>query len=81
MACEHKRGRWAPGGTCDWSGDELPPVYIEEHTTEDLDVGRFRCTQCGLVMYYTGLWKRFHEEGVPCPGSDGVVRVPAAAGA
>jgi len=77
MACEHKRGRWESGGTCDWSGAELPDVYIEEHTTEDLDAGRFRCTQCKLVMYYTGLWREFHENGTPCAGSDGVRRVPS----
>lgn len=76
MVCEHKRGRWERGGQCDWSGEELPDVYVEEYTTEDLDVGRFRCTQCGLAMYYTGLWKEFHEKGTACAGSDGVRRVP-----
>jgi hypothetical protein len=76
MACEHKRGSWQPGGSDDFNGGDLPDVYVEEYTTEDLDAGRFRCTQCGLVMYYTGLWQRFHEDGVPCVGSDGVLRVP-----
>jgi hypothetical protein len=75
MACDHKGGHWQSGGTCDWTGEELPDVFIEESTTEDLDVGRFRCTQCGLVMYYTGLWKDFHESGTPCAGSEGVLRV------
>ena len=76
MPCEHKQGRWTAGSTDDWTGEELPDVYLEESTTEDLDTGRFRCTQCGLVMYYTGLWREYHEKGVPCPGSDGVRRVP-----
>lgn len=37
---------------------------------EDIDVGRFRCTRCGEVGYYTGSWKKFFETGEPCPGSD-----------
>ena len=41
-----------------------------KYTYNDLDVGRFKCTQCGLVQYYTGHWKKFFEEGVSCPGSD-----------
>jgi len=40
-----------------------------DYTYVDIDVGRFRCTQCGLVQYYTGLWKAFFEEGTPCSGS------------
>ena len=74
MSCDHKRGRWVRGGTCHWTGEELPDVYVEESTTEDLDIGRFRCTQCKLVMYYTGLWKDFHEKGIPCAGSEDVNR-------
>lgn len=76
MTCSHTQGRWYPGGTDHYTGEDLPDVYVEEHTTEDLDIGRFRCTQCGLVMYYTGLWREFHENGTPCPGSDLVRRVP-----
>lgn len=41
-----------------------------KYTYNDLDVGRFKCTQCGLVQYYTGQWKKFFEEGVPCAGSE-----------
>lgn len=47
-------------------------TWVDEtkFTYEDIDVGRFKCTQCGLVQYYTGQWKKFFEEGVPCSGSD-----------
>lgn len=45
-----------------------------ESTDEDLDIGRFRCTQCGRIGYYTGQWKRFYEEGIPCVGSDNIRR-------
>lgn len=30
-------------------------------TTEDIDTGRYRCTQCGEVMYYTGRWRDLYE--------------------
>lgn len=45
-----------------------------EYTYEDIDIGRFRCTQCGLIQYYTGHWKKYYEEGIPCSGSEGVPR-------
>jgi len=59
----------------DWTG-ETTIEWVEriEHTTVDLDVGRFQCTQCKLVMYYTGSWRKFYEEGISCPGSEGVKR-------
>jgi len=72
--CDHKSGRWVDGGTDDWTGERLDPVWQEYSTCEDLDIGRFRCKQCGEVMYYTGQWKRYFEEGVPCAGSDRVKR-------
>lgn len=55
----------------DWTG-EAEQVWQEtkKYTYEDMDVGRFKCTQCGLVQYYTGHWKKFFEEGTPCSGSD-----------
>lgn len=45
-----------------------------ESACEDIDTGRFRCTLCGEVMYYTGQWRKFYEEGIPCAGSDRVQR-------
>lgn len=32
-----------------------------QSTNEDLDIGRFRCPQCGVIGYYTGTWKAIHE--------------------
>ncbi len=43
-------------------------------TYVDLDIGRFKCSQCGEIGYYTGHWKKFFEEGIPCPGSDNIRR-------
>jgi hypothetical protein len=44
----------------------------ERNTYEDIDIGRFRCTQCNEVGYYTGHWREFFEKGTPCFGSDRV---------
>lgn len=74
MTCDHTAVRWERGGTDDWTGEDLPDCPVTYSTTEDIDVGRFRCTQCKLVMYYTGLWKDFYEKGVPCAGSERVRR-------
>lgn len=45
-----------------------------QSTNVDIDIARFRCTLCGEVGYYTGTWKRFFEEGIPCFGSEGLTR-------
>lgn len=75
MSCTHRSGRWVSGGTCDWTGDPLPDVWEEYSTFEDTGIGSFRCTQCGEVGYYTGHWKRYHEDGIPCFGSENVPRI------
>jgi hypothetical protein len=72
MTCTHRIER---GGyitrTNDWTGeDETEWESTTEHTTRDIGVGAFQCTQCGEVMYYTGSWKKFYTEGVPCPSSE-----------
>lgn len=35
----------------------------------DISIGAFKCVRCGTVGYYTGLWRAYHEEGIPCLGS------------
>ena len=72
MTCDHRATRWVDGGTDDWTGEQLDPVEQTYSTTEDIDTGRFRCTRCGKVMYYTGLWRDFWEKGIPCAGSERV---------
>lgn len=77
MSCTHRTPEhWV------WQEVELDSFYCTTEqqlvnigsvsTQEDLDVGRFRCTQCGEVGYYTGLWRAYHEQGIPCAGSDSV---------
>lgn len=49
-------------------------VEAQDWTYADLDVGRYYCTSCRAIFYYTGLWRAWHLEGIPCSGSDGVTR-------
>lgn len=58
----------------DFSGEWETPEPYEVSTYEDVDVGRFRCTKCNHVGYYTSLWRDYFEKGIPCPGSEGVKR-------
>ncbi len=70
MQCDHLRWVYPPPVENDWTGEmEDQPAY-QVSTNEDLDTGRFRCTRCGEIGYYTGLWKAFYEKGIPCSGSD-----------
>jgi len=74
MECNHKKWFYPEPAFNDWTGElENVPAY-EDFTYEDIDTGRFKCTQCNKVMYYTGLWKRFYEEDIPCSGSDKIVK-------
>lgn len=71
MTCTHKteRSEWQ-GVMDDWTGEMVYEwVYWTEHHTKDISTGAFQCTRCGHVGYYTGLWKKFFEEGVPCSSS------------
>jgi hypothetical protein len=36
---------------------------VTRHTV-DIDTGRYRCTRCGEVMYYTGTWRQHWTGGV-----------------
>ena len=76
MACTHTRWVYDPPYEDDWTGEQVTPEPREVGTYEDLDIGRFRCTQCGLIGYYTGHWRAYHEHGTPCFGSESVPRVP-----
>ena len=79
MTCTHAEPntwQWEDVEVSPWGDTEprLVEVSGKSHCV-DLDVGRYKCTKCGLVMYYTGHWRDYHEKGIPCSGSDGVPRV------
>jgi hypothetical protein len=73
MSCNHQRetSRWV--GTDIWYEDNSSCstgewVYTTEYTTVDLDTHRYRCTQCGEVMYYSGAAREYYETGVDRKG-------------
>jgi hypothetical protein len=61
--CTHTRNRLVKGGYDVYTDEDLPDVMEPYSTTEDLDTHRYRCTQCGLVMYYSGAARAYYEEG------------------
>lgn len=67
MSCNCTTSSWEYSHD-DWETGE--PVYelVKRYATVDLDVGRYKCTICGEIGYYTGHWKKYFEEGIPCPG-------------
>ena len=73
-SCDHLRWEYPPPYEHCITGEMIESTPIQVFTYEDIDIGRFKCVQCGEVGYYTGHWKRFFEEGIPCPGSDKINR-------
>lgn len=69
--CTHQRERsvWVESENPYTGEMEGQWEYSVEHTTKDIGIGAFQCTQCGKVMFYTGSWRGFYENGVPCPSS------------
>lgn len=67
MSCTHTRWVYPEPVRNDYAWSEadewITPEPYQQTTTEDIDTGRYRCTQCGQVMYYTGLWKAHWEGG------------------
>jgi len=41
-------------------------------TTVDVDLHRYKCTQCSHIMYYSQKARQFFEEGIPSPGIKGL---------
>jgi hypothetical protein len=65
MSCNHQRetSRWV---TQDYFGEEIDGEweYTTESTTVDIDLHRYKCTQCGEVMYYSGRARDYYEKGI-----------------
>lgn len=72
-ACDHREWIYPRGYEDDW-GEWVQPEPYTRSLYEDIDIGRFKCTRCGHIGYYTGLWRDYFEKGIPCPGSDRVKR-------
>jgi hypothetical protein len=65
MSCRHERTteRWV---TRDYFGEEIDGEweYNTVSTTVDIDLHRYKCTQCGEVMYYSGRARDYYEKGI-----------------
>ena len=69
MSCNHQRttSRWV--GEDNWYDDGSSMhtgdwVYDTVSTTVDIDLHRYKCTQCGEVMYYSGRARDYYEKGI-----------------
>lgn len=51
--------------------------HVAHSTQEDIDLHRFRCTQCGEVGYYSSAARAFHERGEERPDL-GLTKIDAA---
>jgi hypothetical protein len=62
--CSHSRkipGHWATGS------EDMPDDWhseYEEPTVTDIDLHRYKCTQCGEVKYYSNAAREYYENGV-----------------
>jgi hypothetical protein len=64
MSCSHERTteRWV---TRDYFGEEIDGEWQYEtvSTTVDIDLHRYKCTQCSEIMYYSGRAREYYEKG------------------
>lgn len=71
VECNHlqQTSKWV-ASSCDYTGEDTSGlVSTTVHTTQDVGIGAFQCTQCLKVMFYTGSWANFYESGERCPSS------------
>lgn len=70
---KHQYGHWEPNPHFDPLEAELggfddgPDLWVEGcevDTVVDIDLHRYKCTQCGEIMYYSGAARSFYEDGI-----------------
>lgn len=44
--------------------DDIITEYETRSTFEDIDLHRYKCTQCGEIGYYSGAAKNYYENGI-----------------
>lgn len=74
QTCSHTTWVTPPPDEHFITGELISTAPFQVNTYEDCGRGRYRCTQCSELGYYTGLWLRYYEDGIPCAGSDGEPR-------
>jgi hypothetical protein len=68
--CAHITVVRVDGGRHPITDEELQDEWVKIFTFLDYGMGRFRCTQCGEINYYTSAWRDFYERGTWCSGAD-----------
>jgi hypothetical protein len=65
MSCSHEKetSRWVEEENWYTGETEGRWEWSTQSTTVDIDLHRYKCTQCGLVMYYSGRARAYYEEG------------------
>jgi len=61
--CNHETYEWKSPGL-DWDDEPLMEEYVTIRTTEDIDTHRYRCYQCGAIMYYSGAASDYYEKNI-----------------
>lgn len=64
--CGHKIGGWEAvwKGEDIYTGEEIwEEEFVEHNTYEDVDLHRYRCTQCGQIFYYSERARKYYEDG------------------
>jgi len=79
MSCTHTEtvpGQWIDNPDYDMDDDSGEAMYWEEGgevpSTEDIDLHRYRCTECGKVKYYSEAARKYYEEGIKSPAIKGL---------
>lgn len=65
MSCKHEASTSRYVEEENWYTGEIEGrwEYSTVSTTVDIDLHRYKCTRCGLVMYYSGRAREYYEEG------------------
>lgn len=71
MSCNHTRetSRWVENE--DWYENCTSTGHWEYNsvsTTVDIDLHRYKCTQCNEIMYYSGAARDYYETGIDRKG-------------
>ncbi len=75
MSCTHTKeiSEWVDDYDSGWGYiDPGHWHYQTVYTTVDIDLHRFKCTQCGEIMYYSGRARDYHEKGIKSPWIKGL---------
>lgn len=65
MSCTHTKSFWIED---EWEDDygntHNDSRWETENTYEDLDLHRYKCSQCGEIFYYSQAAYDFYENGI-----------------